>query len=142
MGTTVALLVLISANGDKATRLTDLEGRFKVLENKYNSTQMVDKTSNSTEATRLTDLEGRIKVLENKYNSTQKVNKTSNPTETMSELSSTSTTATATTSITTTTTTTTTATTATDTGAKVDDEGKGETAGNADSKNGAKNDGR
>ena len=31
--TTVALLALISANGDKATRLTDLEGRFLELKN-------------------------------------------------------------------------------------------------------------
>ena len=49
--TTVALLALISANGDKATRLADLEGRFLELTNS---------------STNLTVLEGRIKALESR----------------------------------------------------------------------------
>ena len=63
--TTVALLALISANGDKATRLTDLEGRFLELTNS---------------STNLTNLEGRIKALESR-NQTQMVNTTSSSKE-------------------------------------------------------------
>merc|ERR1712117_685103 len=63
--TTIALLALISANGDKATRLTDLEGRFLELTNS---------------STNLTALEGRIKVLE-QNNSAQLVNNTTNSTK-------------------------------------------------------------
>ena len=63
--TTIALLALISANRDKATRLTDLEG--KVLE-----------LANSS--TNLTVLEGRVKALE-QNSSAQLVNNTTNSTK-------------------------------------------------------------